>query len=138
MRSDNRRDFVVGQTRMNEVFGRDSFRRHKFVYTSETAHFRPVLNFGEPQMSEKSGGALLLPAQQIWEVSNREMRWSSANYEDPSLRNISRDAQLGECARYAGILGTTRCKSFNEAPAAGWMVALSDGPRYTPAPLETS
>ena len=40
--------------------------------------------------------------------------------------------------RYAGIRGTTKCKSFSEAPTAGWIVAVSEGPRYTPAPFETS
>ena len=38
----------------------------------------------------------------------------------------------------AGSFGTTRCRSFSDAPSVGRTLAVSSGARYVPAPLVTA
>ncbi len=99
-------------------------------------HFEELGQLGEGQFSIRNLTEQSLLGRGKW-INEGLVRMNN-NWHTEGRETRGREKATYDYIDYAGIGGTTRCSSFSEAPAAGWIVALSDGPRYTPAPFDTS
>src|ERR1700722_17949041 len=113
-----------------------------------------ILNFSQ-QIEHEPGLVMSFVGSAVWwrrRLAGGFTGDRDAKNRRPFLRQGKRDAGATDrlpqitnardcnCFKrlYFGIRGTTRCNSLSEAPSADWTVALSDGARYTPDPLDTS